>query len=296
MKLQLNKIVFLMIILITALVLPSNFLWKVECSEGSAKIYLLGSVHIVPDSVYPLSDVIEDAFERSDYLVVEADMKNLDIAKTQMLMMQKGLYTDGRNLRSVLSEETYKKLEKAVEEIGMIPMMQLNMMKPWLVSLTLPQLMIVDQGLDPEKGIDMHFLSKAKNAEMEILELESADFQMELLSGFDEKTQIAMLENTLEELPEFKEKFEKMVAAWSSGDIDKMEEIIEKEHGGKKELGVFYDKLITERNHSMTEKVISYLESKDGKTYFVVAGSGHMVGKTGIVNQLKEKGYKITRL
>ena len=295
MKFKTNKIVFLTIILITALLLPSNFLWKVECSEGTEKLYLLGSVHIVPESVYPLNDVIEEAFERSDYLVVEADMKNLDIAKTQKFMMQQGLYLDGRNLETVLPAETYIKLTKAVDEIGMIPMMQLNMMQPWLVSLTLPQLMIVKQGFDPQKGIDMHFLNKAQDSK-KVLELESAEFQMELLSGFDEKTQIAMLENTLEELPEFSDRFDKMVGAWSSGNIEKMEKIIEDEHGKNKSLEIFYDKLITERNDSMTDKIVSYLESGDGKIYFVVAGSGHMIGKTGIVNQLKEKGYKITRL
>jgi hypothetical protein len=33
-----------------------------------------------------------------------------------------------------------------------------------------------------------------------------------------------------------------------------------------------------------------------GKSYFVVVGSGHLIGKKGIVNALREKGYKIKRL
>jgi uncharacterized protein len=44
----------------------------------------------------------------------------------------------------------------------------------------------------------------------------------------------------------------------------------------------------------MVAKIEGFL--KTGQTYFVVVGSGHLVGSKGIVNVLKEKGYMVQQL
>jgi len=41
---------------------------------GEGDLYLLGSIHMVPQDLYPLDSKIEKAFELSDVLVVEADV------------------------------------------------------------------------------------------------------------------------------------------------------------------------------------------------------------------------------
>jgi uncharacterized protein YbaP (TraB family) len=51
--------------------------------------------------------------------------------------------------------------------------------------------------------------------------------------------------------------------------------------------------LIMTRNHKMVEKIEGFLKSDNN--YFVVVGSGHVVGKEGIISLLREKGYAITQ-
>ena len=46
----------------------------------------------------------------------------------------------------------------------------------------------------------------------------------------------------------------------------------------------------------MTEKIESLLNSNDGKTYFIALGAGHYVGKGGIVQNLKDKGYVVEQV
>ena len=53
-------------------------------------------------------------------------------------------------------------------------------------------------------------------------------------------------------------------------------------------------KLIDERNVGMAKAAEEYIES--GDTVFFAVGSGHMLGDAGIVNLLKNDGYKVERI
>lgn len=297
---NLRKITALLTVLLLALILnaeeKANFLWKVTGSKSASDAYLLGSIHVVPDEVYPLSSVIEEAFEKADHLVVEADMNNIDQGKVQALTMQKGIYMDGTNLESKLSPELYKKLSDTLEKTGMINITQAKMMKPWLVAITIPQLLIIKSGYKMDNGIDMHFLKAATENKKSILELESAEYQLDLISGFSEELQIEFLKNALDETEKFKEKFDEMVKAWQDDDVKTLTDIINKEMKDKPDLKPVYDKLILERNINMTEKIDGWLGSDKKETYFIVVGAGHLVDEDGIAEMLKKKGYKVEKL
>jgi len=259
-----QKQMTLVLILITTLTVSGaekgNFLWK--ATKGTSTAYLLGSIHVVPDDIYPLSSKIEKAFESSDYLAVEADMNNIDQNKIQTLTMQKGLYMDGSNLEKVIDGKLYAKLTEVLDSMKIINITQVKMMKPWLAALTIPQLMIMKLGYKMDNGIDMHFLKAASAKKMKILELESAEFQIELISGFSDELQIKFLESSLEETGNFNEKFGAMIRAWKDDDVKKMTEIINKEMKDGPDLKPVYDKLIYDRNITMTDKIDGWLKEK----------------------------------
>jgi len=50
---------------------PRCFMWKI--SSPTTTVYLLGSVHMARQKLYPLDRAIEDAFAQSEHLVVELD-------------------------------------------------------------------------------------------------------------------------------------------------------------------------------------------------------------------------------
>ncbi len=271
-----------------------NFLWKV--TGGTSTAYLLGSIHIVPDDIYPLSSKIEKAFQSSNHLVVEADMNNIDQSRIQMLTMSKGFILDGLSLESVLKPELYEKLKVTLDSIKLINIEQVKMMRPWLVALTIPQLMIMKMGYKMDNGIDMHFLKSAAEKKKNILELESAEFQIDLLSGFSDELQIKFLESALDETENFKEKYDEMVKAWKEDDVKSMSSIINKEMKDNPDLKPVYDKLIRDRNVTMTAKIDGWLRQDKKQTYFIVVGAGHIVDNEGIAKILEKKGYKVEKL
>lgn len=274
----------------------ANFLWKVIGADGKDKIYLLGSVHIVPDDIYPLSSKIEKAYESSDYIVVEADVNKIDAMKVQQLTVEKGIYTDGSSLEDELSEELYKKLGEALLKTGMITIDMAKMMKPWLIAVTVPQLMILKMGYKADNGIDMHFLKKADKDKKKILELESAEFQLDLLSGFPDDLQKKFLESSLDELDSFKDQYDSMIKAWRDDDTAQMEKIVNKEYDDNPDMADVYKKLVYDRNVTMTEKIDGYLKDKSADKYFIIIGAAHLIDKDGIVKMLAKKGHKIKKM
>ena len=61
--------ILLLITIFSISLFSKSFIWEV--SDGDSKIYLLGSVHIASEEMYPLASAIEDSYKKSDALVLE---------------------------------------------------------------------------------------------------------------------------------------------------------------------------------------------------------------------------------
>jgi len=267
-----------------------TFAWKVTKDGKTA--YLMGSIHMATEAMYPLAPEIEAAFHESKALAVEADIEKVDQVQLQTSVMQKGLYQGGDSLSKKLPKETLDALNAHLKKDGQ-SVAALDMMKPWLVGLTISMLEFKKLGFKEELGIDKHFLDAAREKK-KILELESAQFQIDLLSGFSDEQQEKFLKYSLAEVGRMKEQVTEMVATWSKGDVDAFHKVSLK--GNEKFPGIeeVMKKLIDDRNVKMAEKVEAYLAS--GETTFVVAGALHMSGEKGIVSLLKAKGYTVEQI
>ena len=266
-----------------------SFLWKVQ--SRTSTVYVLGSVHFAKKDIYPLNQKIEDAFDQSDSLVVEANVNDINKIDIQKLMEQ-AVYPENDTLEKHVSSETLESLEKETGGLG-IPFELLNRQKPWFVAMTLVSLETIKLGLDPHLGIDKYFLSKAEGKK-KILELESMDYQVSLLSGFSDKEQELFLISTLKDLNIMGQEVNQLTQAWMSGDTKSMESILMRSILEDNRLSPIFEKLIFERNRRMVTKIEDFLRTKE--TYFVIVGAGHLVGNQGVVELLRGKGYPIKQL
>lgn len=262
-----------------------NFLWKAQ--SNTANVYLLGSIHVMKKDIYPLDSKIEDAFKRSNTLVVEANISDMGKIDMQKLLTN-AFYSGNDTLERHVSRETYELIRKETERLG-LPIQMINKQKPWIIALTLSSLELMKLGFTPNDGIDMYFLSRAGGKR--IVELESVDYQLELFSSFSDNEQELFLIQTLKELKILGHEMDKLLRAWKSGDTKGMEEIISKGSNEDIRIGRILEKLNDERNRKMTSRIEEFLKTKD--SYFVVVGAAHLVGNKGIIEMLKAKGYSV---
>lgn len=271
------------------------FMWEVSGKAGDGKLYLLGSIHAGKEDLYPLKPVITDAFEASDVLAVECDVTTVLQRKDYADLMKKVMYTDGTTIKDHISSDLYDKVDVMLKEHG-LSISLLAKYKPFMIASTITSYQLIDWGYKPDDGIDISFINLAREQSKEIAEIESVDFQYDLLGGFSDQIQELELRSTVEGIESSKTFMDDMFQYWIEGDVKKFEDLTFQEDPSfspeeKAIYKEFEKQMFDDRNINMAAKAEEYLKS--GKTYFFVVGSGHMVGDAGIVNLLRDKGYTV---
>ena len=257
--------------------------YKVE--KDNQTVYLLGSIHIGNQSLYPLNDQINKAFEEANNLAVEVDIENLEETEFAQIVMQQGMYQDDTVLSDVVEEDVFNETLEHLSALGMNEEI-VNQFQPWLASTILSDVALQGSDLTGEFGIDKHFMDLAKDKNLPIINLESAESQIVSFSSAPVEEQIESLENTLESFDDIEEELTQLMRIWRSGNTDVLAKLREMNQGS--------DQLaMDERDLLMTDKIEDFLNAKDEDTYFVVVGALHLAGDNSIVDLLESRGYSV---
>ncbi|MBF0506037.1 MAG: TraB/GumN family protein [Nitrospirae bacterium] len=266
-----------------------SFLWKVKSPTATA--YILGSIHVMKPESYPLNTKIETAFEKSGVLAVEADINNIT-QKDMAELIAKAFYSGDDSLDRHISKATCDLVIKESLDLGIDPGILLKQ-RPWFIASSIEIFSLMRMGFDPAYGIDEHFLMEAAGKK-KIVEIESVDFQLSLMTGFSDSEQEALLYYTIKNINKIQKTADALVDAWNTGDTKTIEALIFQDSGNDPEMALVNDKLITERNRAMALKIEDMLKTRE--SYFIVIGAGHLVGDRGVIELLREKRYAVVQM
>ncbi len=265
------------------------FFWKASNDKGT--LYLLGSLHFGAPSLFPLPQLVNNAFNHADVLVVEADINNQAGKDMALSMAGKGRYADNSKLEDHIKKVTWNKTVELANQLG-LDEESLHPLKPWLAALALTAQSLVKEGFNPELGIDKTLLQQAQGKKP-VMELESVEDQINLFDQFSDQEQEQVLLFTLQELTHGRELHQSIVNAWKKGDAEAMDLIVRQSFDSS-QLGAHLMKVfLLDRNERMANSLQNM--ANDGRTYFAVIGAGHLGGEKGILKLLEQKGFTITQ-
>lgn len=263
-------------------------LWRVR--GGTNTVYLMGSVHILPKTAYPLKPALNRAFRDSQRLVFEIPLGTEDQQKALRETLRAGLYPKGETLSKELTPETLAMLKGALPYFN-IPLEKLEPFRPWLVSDLLLNLYLEKQGYSANRGIDMYFLAAAQKSKKPISALETIRDQTVPFSKFSDAAADTYLRDTLSGLPFTVAWFQQMAAAWRAGDVPALESVV---LGTQQKDRYFHQTVFTDRNDNWMPAIRGMIGGKDN--YLVIVGAGHLVGREGIVEQLRRLGFRVEQM
>jgi Uncharacterized protein conserved in bacteria len=267
-----------------------SLLWQVKSRDNT--VYLYGTIHVGKPSFYPLPDAVENAFRQSARLAVEADVTD-EVAMAAVMPLLR--YTPPDSLDTRLAKPILERLRTQLAHYG-IPYDGLRQMRPFMAGGLLSVAEFTRLGYDHRFGLDGYFIEKAILGGKPVLELESVEQQMRMLNSLSSAEQEAFLANTLTALESGKaaEQVAGMFNAWRSGNAALLEEGVKKASEGMAMTEVLDEKMLYGRNPAMLSKIEIFLAGK--QVHFVAIGALHLIGKRGLVEMLKTKGYEITQL
>ena len=280
-----------------------GLLWK--ATNGNNTLYLLGTIHLDRDNVYPLHRSLRDAIQASEEVIFELDLNDQEgIALLQSMQT----YSDGTTLADHISPELYQRVQSAAAALGM-EAGALDIYKPWALASTFSTLSMMDDSTSSNAmAIDSYVNAAAVNSGKAIGAVETYAFQGGIFDGLSAEYQEAYLDSALSALeaalsgtssPEMEEALQQqeemlsgMFAAWKDRDPEAFSQVYGKEAiiNSTDELN---SKLFTERDPGMIQAAANYLETEGSHTYFLAVGAGHMVDPGGIVSGLRELGYTV---
>ena len=200
------------------------------------------------------------------------------------------MYTDGRNIESVLSPEAYDALTTFTADLG-VPMMILQNMKPGMLVSTLEILSMQQLGFTPQ-GVDMYFHQRAKADGKAIAGFETVEQQIGFLAGMGVGEESEFIMMSLEELEKISTDIEVLVGPWRSGNTQQMNELFVESM--KNSAPEAYDLLMASRNLDWMPEIEAMFEDAD--TELVLVGVAHLIGEDGLIQMLENRGYRLNQL
>ena len=256
--------------------------------EGErASVVLLGSVHMAYPALYPLREAIEQAFAAADTVVVEVDIRDPNAQRIQQLFLAAGTLPPGQRLQDQLSADTLSALDSYLAVRG-LPLAAFEQLQPGLVVVTLSTLRLVELGLDPQWGVEQHFLDRLGPGQT-VVELETAEQQVELLLDFPDADRL--LAQGLQQLDQAESLLDPLYRAWLAGDLDELDRLLlREERAANPEFEAVYEKLYDQRKIAKSNRLLAMLRGQGN--YFVIVGAGHLVGEKGIIRLLADAGFR----
>lgn len=264
-------------------------LWVVR--DADSTIYLFGTFHALKSGSEWRTPKVDAAFTSSSTLWLElADIGAPEAEAGVGALVQRLGLDPAKPLSTKLSAAENAKLAAATAKVG-LSSAQLEPMRPWLASIQLSMLPLMQAGFDPKLGVDT-LLAKAARAEGKpIRGFETSEQQLRFFADLSPELEKQMLLAALDELEGGPAMITRMSEAWVRGDVQALEtELVE---DLREETPAFYKIVIADRNKAWAKLLKEHLKGS-GAT-FVAVGAGHLVGPDSVQAELAKLGVRSER-
>lgn len=272
---------------------PGSLLWKVSGNGLEQPSYLFGTHHLVPVTFLDSLNGVHEAFESTEQTVGELDMSNM--TELQQKIMSESVMPDGVTYDSLLPPEDVALLDSALTELVGVGLGQLGPLKPALLS-NLISVTLYQQyypSLASGKSLDQYFQEEALKRTRPVIGLETTEDQIHLLLNTQTLERQADLLICMVKHPELlKEQMDELQTAYHSQDVDALRELYEKEmpHDPCPSTEEEKNAMNGDRNRKWLEKLPAIMEEKSS---FIAVGCLHLPGEDGIIEGLRNLGYRV---
>ena len=256
-----KKTIFsLLLLIVTAVSVNAQLLWKISGNGLEKPSYLFGTHHIAPVSVIDSVPGMNDAIANSDKIYGEMIMSEATSPQSQQVMMGYAMAPQDSLLTSVLAPAQIDSLNTMLKRY-MGPMGSANQfaqLKPAMLStlLALMQSQTIFPNFNPQQQLDGEIQKRGAALGKEIGGFETIQDQCNALFG---SSIIAQAENLMEDPA----------------------------NGASEE---WTERMINRRNANWMRVMAGLLPTA---SVLIAVGAGHLPGDEGLISLLRKNGYSV---
>jgi uncharacterized protein YbaP (TraB family) len=257
-------------------------LWELRGKHNT--VYILGSIHVLRPSDYPLSPAVLDAYNSAKSIYMEVNLQEIDVQQMQSELLASALLPAGKSLPSILGKQRHERAGSLARDVG-VELSTFDQFAPWFAAEAISVLQLTQLGFQPESGVEMYFLERARNDGKTVAGLETVHDQIALFDAMSMDAQAEYLVTSLEQARDLPKDVDAMVQAWQRGDTAWFEGQLKTELGRDPKL---YQSVLVARNRKWLPKIEALLN--DDLNCLVIVGTGHLVGQGSVLDLLKKDG------
>ena len=283
-----KRILTLLALSLLCLTSNAQLVWKISGNGIKKPSYILGTHHGCPFTYCDSIPGLMKAFDKVDNIIGEINMIELaEMSPERMQKMQAMMMMPAdTSLLSLFSTEEAAKVNEWLGKKMGASLEMLSVMKPMTIMVTVQnkEMMEVIPEIATMTTIDKYMQTLGQRKGKTIGELETADYQMELLYGNSLEEQADALLEMIDH-GDSKGLLQQLTNAYKSQNLDTLWKVFQEQMTGYE-----YDAIVKVRNLNWEKQMKEHLPKQS--TLFVV-GAGHLPGESGMINLLSEAGFKV---
>jgi len=258
----------------------NSLLYKVSDDNGKVA-YIYGTMHMLPDSVFYFPQKLEKILSKSSELVLEVDNITDRSKAESLLTLQEGscfdLFSSDEKDSVIRWGSALLRMKPDAFEKGF------SKKKPF----TLMQLSVQEMMTGPVKFMELELMGRAANYKLPISGLETMEYQISVFDSLPDSLMNVLIMDLVRHPESNKANYTEMISMYQQQNVEALAKLIE----SSDEMAGSTDALLIQRNKNWIPGIEQKM-SKNG--CFVAVGAGHLGGQQGILQLLRNKGYKVT--
>jgi uncharacterized protein YbaP (TraB family) len=261
--------------------LNAQLLWKISGNGLSQNSYLYGTIHVMPKDKFSVSPKIREAINYSAMMAMEVDL-NMDL-KTKIKVAQEMILPGGKRIKDYLSVDDFKKINTFCLDSLKLKKRKLKKyyrLKPFFFSSVVAQ-----EQMGEIASYEIEFMKMAKKRKMELIGLESIEFQMQTINKISIEDQTKMLVQEFGTNPTAQ--FDDLLNLYLKEDLEGLFKVVSEESDAIPEFN--YNFLVV-RNKNWIPVIEKNIATN---SFFIAVGAAHLPGESGVIELLRSKGYSV---
>jgi uncharacterized protein len=264
-----------------------------EVSDADSKVFLFGSIHILPTGVVWRAPAFEAALKAAPEVYFETDVGPLGMFALTLKMVGLTVQSFGTSWVDGLTPEQRAKLLAAITPMG-LDLQTVDRYPPWVTEgqIELGGASKANAGSganDTQNGVDWTLeweLPKERKAFFE-----TPGQQFDILAGNPQDVQIRQLFETIDATASPGDTLTALTAAWTKGDVDAL---TLQTTGGSPDDSAALDRLLFNRNRNWVPTIERLLD--ENRQDLIVVGAAHLAGPDSVLDLLAKAGFTVTRV
>ena len=285
----LSVLVALTLLMCTQAFAQKTFLWEISGNGLKESSYLFGTYHLLNSEYLEMLPKVKKALDDAAGVMLEVDADSMAMMQAMMpaMMMKDTVLSD------LLDSAEYSLLIASLSSAVPIPPQVIDRIKPAIlyVMIGVQHAQEANPKLAEYKGspMDFHFAKEARSNGKPVFGLETINEQVDLLLNQHslQKQADVLMNYVKKDKEETLEESRKLTRIYLDNEFNEILPLMKryaKEYG--EDLAVMLD----DRNKRWIPAIE---ETINKQSVFIAVGAAHLPGENGVIQLLRDKGYKI---